>query len=680
MANKIYPFTIPAEYIYDTSKILVDGGIVSLKEDLNNVYARWHLNEETGETVIDSSGNGRDGTPINNPVSVVGKLNTCLSFNGINQTINYGNIAGFERTDKFSFEAWFKTTDNGDYRPFFGKNDGNGYIFYLHTGEVRFYAKGVSDGYIMVHTSNTFNDNNWHQAIMTYNGNSSPSGIHIYVDGVNRSLSTLHDNLASSILNSGSLITGNFSTRYYNGLFDDLIIYDKELSQEEVTYRYNSGTGRENNYPADKPTIKPTTSWEVSGLSQFTAFVESLGGGNQGNLAYQLSDDEGVNWRYWNGSSWAVTSDQYNDVSTVHTNIGSFPVTNEKIMFRAFLISDGEQQCELDTLEFIALVGDPPVVYAGADKNCYDHETKKPFEDATISDPDGDIENATAYRKIESGVYTQILKGEYGTSQEAIRNFQYTFDNLGVIACELKVIDEAMKESTDSMNMTISKYHITFNIKDTDGNHLGNILCDFDDGEGWQLKNSPFLYEFEYKTENYKCTFDKTGFISQSVDVPPTTHIENITMQRLTVDPSAIADAVWDELKSGHISTNSFGKEVQDTKSETDKIQTVDDNVDLVKNETDKIQTIDSNIDDIKINADKIPNIETLIKRVLGLSQENYKLCDIIYAAGQLQQAKIKTYPTSADLQNDTNVIATYQIDCTFNTDGTYKDYKVRKL
>ena len=33
------------------------------KENISNIYAHWHLNEATGLTVLDSSGNGRNGTP-----------------------------------------------------------------------------------------------------------------------------------------------------------------------------------------------------------------------------------------------------------------------------------------------------------------------------------------------------------------------------------------------------------------------------------------------------------------------------------------------------------------------------------------------------------------------------------------------------------------------------------------
>ena len=102
MTVQSYPYDVPGNYTFDNVKIDVSGGLVTLKEDLTNLYARWHMNEATGATVIDSSGNGRDGVPNNSPPSVAGKLNTALSFNGTNRRANCGDIANFDRLTAFS--------------------------------------------------------------------------------------------------------------------------------------------------------------------------------------------------------------------------------------------------------------------------------------------------------------------------------------------------------------------------------------------------------------------------------------------------------------------------------------------------------------------------------------------------------------------------------------------------
>ena len=47
MANKIWDFSNPSDYTYDNAKLLVENGIVKLKENISNIYAHWHLNETT---------------------------------------------------------------------------------------------------------------------------------------------------------------------------------------------------------------------------------------------------------------------------------------------------------------------------------------------------------------------------------------------------------------------------------------------------------------------------------------------------------------------------------------------------------------------------------------------------------------------------------------------------------
>jgi hypothetical protein len=50
-------------------------------------YLQYHLNESSGTAVADSSGNSRHAITQNDPTWMTGKLNNCLNFNGVNQTL-----------------------------------------------------------------------------------------------------------------------------------------------------------------------------------------------------------------------------------------------------------------------------------------------------------------------------------------------------------------------------------------------------------------------------------------------------------------------------------------------------------------------------------------------------------------------------------------------------------------
>jgi len=92
--------------------------------------------------------------------------------------------------------------------------------------------------------------------------------------------------------------------------------------------------------------------------------------------------------------------------------------------------------------------------------------------------------------------------------------------------------------------------------------------------------------------------------------------------------------------------------------------------------------TKDAEIDLIKIETDKIPSIKTetdKIKYILGLSQENYRLFDVVYDNGLIISTTIKTYPTSTNCTNNTNPLATYNVIAEYDLDGKLTSYKVIK-
>lgn len=104
-------------------------------------------------------------------------------------------------------------------------------------------------------------------------------------------------------------------------------------------------------YSILKPTIRPNSSYTVSGLSSWTTFSETAVKNGTAQIYYQLSGDNGATWYYWNNTSWAVAnSSNYNIASQVNSNISSFATTTAQIMFKAFLVSNGTDQVRLDSV------------------------------------------------------------------------------------------------------------------------------------------------------------------------------------------------------------------------------------------------------------------------------------------------------------------------------------------
>ncbi len=104
-------------------------------------------------------------------------------------------------------------------------------------------------------------------------------------------------------------------------------------------------------YSTDKPDIYPTASFSVSGVQSWDSFTATTVK-NGGEIYYQLSDNNGSAWQYWDGLDWviAVGATDHNTATVINTNISNFSVVNEQIKFKAFLESDGSQLVQLNNI------------------------------------------------------------------------------------------------------------------------------------------------------------------------------------------------------------------------------------------------------------------------------------------------------------------------------------------
>lgn len=102
-------------------------------------------------------------------------------------------------------------------------------------------------------------------------------------------------------------------------------------------------------YSSLEPTVQLKTPLVVPDLLSWSGLVETATK-NGGEIYYQLSDGNGLNWYYWDGSNWVITVDNYNIATVINDHLASFPLANKQIKFKAFLQSDGEQQVILDNV------------------------------------------------------------------------------------------------------------------------------------------------------------------------------------------------------------------------------------------------------------------------------------------------------------------------------------------
>lgn len=75
-----------------------------------------------------------------------------------------------------------------------------------------------------------------------------------------------------------------------------------------------------------------------------------------------------------------------------------------------------------------------------------------------------------------------------------------------------------------------------------------------------------------------------------------------------------------------------------------------------------------------------VDDIDEQIKRILGLSQENYRIFNPSYdSRNNLLSGKIKIYSSASDVDTDTNAIANYSITAVYDGQNQMTSYKVKK-
>ncbi len=226
--------------------VLVIGYLLISSKISAGLIAEWHLNESSGTTVSDSSSNANTGTMYNMDAAtdwVPGKIGNALDFDGVDDYVDCGNSSSLLPTGSFSVSAWIYSrgyVSNGSAynaplargNPF-ANGDVGGYGFgFTSDNELQFYANatGVCSGVDI--------SNRWAYAVAVYDG--TEGKLKIYVDGTLRNVT----NFSGLGTDTKNFYIGQDSTgiRLFNGLIDEVQIYDNALSDGEIQNIYITGS------------------------------------------------------------------------------------------------------------------------------------------------------------------------------------------------------------------------------------------------------------------------------------------------------------------------------------------------------------------------------------------------------------------------------------------------------
>ena len=226
------------------------GLINSMKKALPSTLWNNLISYYSGDNTPNDSKGTINGTLVNGATYGTGKINNGFSFDGINDRVTMGNNFNFDGSTPFTFSFWMNLTVLTD-QTILGKwnNTNVGYLFFLISGKLRIaLSNNVSTNILRVDTVNSLTTG-LKLITITYDGSKSSSGLKIKIDNSNQSLTILNNSLTSNFTTTDDFILGWSSTGlpYYKGIIDELAIWDRVLTDTEVTELYNSGSGKQ--YP-----------------------------------------------------------------------------------------------------------------------------------------------------------------------------------------------------------------------------------------------------------------------------------------------------------------------------------------------------------------------------------------------------------------------------------------------
>ena len=248
---------IMLKYWDDSERELPDNKGDDSYFDMNGNVLLMHMNEASG-VIEDFSGEGNNGTQSGGVTyGASGKLNTALSFDGVDDYIDVPDDDALSFGDgisdnPFSICSWMNMNDATNFVPLSKDTLGaREYTLRFLNDKIYFYLLDDSSSAYMgryYDTAMTSYEGTWIHVCTTYDGSSSNSGIKIYMDGTQVDNANYNgggsyvamENTVSS-LEIGA--QGNYISSS-DGTIDEVAIWNRSLSSSEISEIYQRQKGK----------------------------------------------------------------------------------------------------------------------------------------------------------------------------------------------------------------------------------------------------------------------------------------------------------------------------------------------------------------------------------------------------------------------------------------------------
>ena len=283
---------------------------------LTVLVGEWKFEGNT----LDTSGYGNNG--VNNGATFVqGKIGQALSFDGVSNVVSVPNSPSlnFGTSGSFTISTWMKSTQSG-----FGvivddrrNNDGvyAGYSIEDNSGTLTARIRDNSAHDVAVVATKNVNDGIFHHIVFVIDRSTQTEKI--YLDNTlqaTASISNVGDTNTLYFLTFGGDTSPNTLVNFFSGTIDQIRIYSKALSQQEIQTLFNEGSSSTQTVPSapQPPTGLTATAMSSSQINLSWTAPANNGGSAITGYKIERSTDSGTTWSTVQ-SNTASTSTTYSD-------------------------------------------------------------------------------------------------------------------------------------------------------------------------------------------------------------------------------------------------------------------------------------------------------------------------------------------------------------------------------
>jgi hypothetical protein len=206
------------------------------------LVAAYSMNEGSGTTVSDSSGQNHTGAATDTTWTTDGKYGKALSFNGATSMVTVTHTPALRLANALTLSAWVKPDNLANWRTVVMKNlaagGGAPYGLYASDGSVPAGWLTTSGGPLSAKGSTALPNSTWSNVALTYDGSTAT----VYVNGAKAGELAVTGDTSDD---GGALTIGGNTiwNEFFSGQIDEVRVYNRALTGAELQTDMNTPIG-----------------------------------------------------------------------------------------------------------------------------------------------------------------------------------------------------------------------------------------------------------------------------------------------------------------------------------------------------------------------------------------------------------------------------------------------------